>query len=129
MCGLGFLLFVVGHGGVYCEAVWFGARWALECRDIIFDVFGRGREETTHIMSGLDLVVWDLEEDQEEQSVHTQHVIVGWFSGEIYESVGGLFYHHKDLVGSHAFERIGRTGLGGNRNAASCWNRKSRTRG
>ena len=80
-------------------------------------------------MSGINLVVWDLEEDWEERLIHTRHVIVGWFCGDVYESVGGIFYHHQNLVGSHVFKTTGRIGLGDNRATASLWNRKSRTRG
>ena len=79
-------------------------------------------------MSVLNLVVWDLEEDQEERSIHTRHVIVGWFRDDVSESVGGLFYHRQNIVGSHFFETIGRIRLGVNRAAASCWTRKSQTR-
>ena len=115
MCGFGLSSFCVGHGGGYREAVWFGARWVLECRAILRDVFGSRRYETTQIVSGLDLVVWYLEEDREERLVHLRHVIVGWFCGDVSESVGGLYYHRQNIVGSHYFERIRRIGLGGNR--------------
>ena len=126
MCGFGLTLFGVGNGGGYCGSVWFGVRWALEGRAILCNVFGRGRDETTKIVSGLDLIVWDLEEDWEEPLVHTQHVIVGWFCGDVSKIVGGLFYHRQNIAGSHAFARIG---LGGNRSADSCWDRKSQARG
>ena len=59
-------MFIVENGGSYRGAVWFGARWALEGRAILSDVFGRGRDETTQTVSGLKLVVWDLEDDQED---------------------------------------------------------------
>ena len=96
--------FGVGHGGGYREDVWFGASWALEGCAILLDVFGIGRDETAQILSGLNLVVWDLEEDPEERSVHTRHVIVGLFFSDVSKSVGGLFYLRQNLVGSHAFE-------------------------
>ena len=132
MCGFGLSLFSVGNGGSYRGAVWFGARWALEGRAILSDVFGRGQDETTKIVSGLNLVVWNFEEyqeDQEECLVHPQHVIIGYFCGDVSENYGGLFYHHQSFVGSHALEIIGRIRLGDNRAAASFWNQKSRTRG
>ena len=75
---------------------------------ILRDVFGIGRDETTQIVSGLDLVVWDLEDDWEERSVHARHVIVSWFCGNVSESFGGLFYHRQNLVQSHVFKIIGR---------------------
>ena len=84
-------------------------------------------------MSGLDLVVWNLEEDREERLIYMRHVIVGWFRGDVSKSVGGLFFHRQNIIGSHAFEIIGRIGLEGNMDAASFWNRlwnwKIRTRG
>ena len=103
MCGFGILSLGVGHCGGYRGAVWFGARWALEGRAILCNVFCRGRDETTQVVSGIDMVVWDIEEDWEEHSVHTRHVIVGWFRGDVSKSVGGFFYHRQNLVGSHVF--------------------------
>ena len=126
MCGFRLTLLGVGNGGSYREAVWFGARWALESRAILRDVFGIGQDETTQNLIGLDLVVWDIEEDREGCSVHTRHIIVGWFCGDFSESIGALFYHRQNIVGSHYFKIIGRIliiGLGGNRGVASCWNR------
>ena len=63
MCGFGISLLGVEHGGSYCGNVWFGAHWALEGRAIFCNLLGRGRDETTQIVSGLDMVVWDLEDD------------------------------------------------------------------
>ena len=80
-------------------------------------------------MSGFNLAVWYLAEDREERSIRTQHVIVGWFCGDVSESVGGLFYHRQNLVGGHVFEIIRRIGIGGNNAASSYWNWNSRTRG
>ena len=76
MCGFGISSFGVRHGDSYCGDVWFGVHWALEGRAILHDLFFRGRDETTPIMSGLELVVWDIEEDREDRSVHPQHIIV-----------------------------------------------------
>ena len=81
----------VGRGGSDGETVESGARWALEGRAILCCVLGRGRDDTTQIVSSIHLLTGGLGEDWGESSVHGIHFIVGWFQGDIAESVGGLF--------------------------------------
>ena len=129
MCGYGLTSFSIINGGSYHGDVWFEAFWALEGRTILCNVFDRRRDETTQIMSCLNLAVWDIEEDQVECSVHTRHVIVCGSRSNVSESVDDLFYQRQNTVRIHAFKIIGRIGLGGNRAGASCWNWKSQARG
>ena len=63
MSGLGFPLISAGHGGGDGLTVVVGARWELEGRTILCRVLGRGRNETTQIVSSFHLIVGDLEED------------------------------------------------------------------
>ena len=66
MSGLGFTPISVVHGGGDGRKLGFGALWALEGHAILCCVLGRGSDDATQIVSSLHLIVWDLEEDFEE---------------------------------------------------------------
>ena len=93
MSELGFTLIGVGHGDSDGGIVGSWVRSSLEGRAIVYCVLGRGRDETTRIVSSIHLIVRDIEENWEERSVHARHVIVGWFHSDVTKSVGGLFEH------------------------------------